>query len=122
MAKKSSPDQKNKILKHVENLIADINEDGNEAELKPTMVDLQDVTRLVDSTKASKFITPVVIVLVSLLFFSIWFTEVAGYWGMNVKPVPVNDKQTITALFGLVIGLRQVMRGEAKKKIIQSIQ
>lgn len=79
-----------------------------------------DVLKTLNSTGVSKYMSTAILILVAIIFFGMWVTEIAYYWGFSPKQVDPIDKATISAVFGSLIGLRQIIRGEVKKKIVST--
>lgn len=122
-SRKGTANEKAKVISALESLLEDLDDDdedpdGQALAFASEKQDPVDMTKLVNSTWASKFIGPVVMVLMSLLFFATWATEIAVCWGANVQPVPIEDKTTISLVFSALFGIRQISRSEAKKKIL----
>lgn len=122
---KAPASQKEKAVAALEQLIDDLNGDDDDEEsghIAYAAAEPEasiDVIKTLNSTKASKYISSAVLILVSIIFFGMWATEIGFYWGLAPKSVDPIDKATISAVFGSLIGLRQIIRGEVKKKIVQ---
>lgn len=81
-----------------------------------------DPTRLISTTWISKYIGAFILTMITIIFGGMWLTEIAHYWGICEESVPPADKATISGVFAALVGIRQISRGEMKKKILQSLQ
>lgn len=118
-AAKSNSSAKQKAMDALGQLLEDLDDDDAPAgDSQPSPSASVDYDQLVNSTKVSKFLTPVLICIVSLIFAGMWITEIAHYWGFLPAGVDPMDKATITAVFGSLVGLRQITRSEVKKRIV----
>lgn len=123
---KAPKETREKAMKALGELIDDLDDDPlmddqqSYTAVDPIATNSGDIAKVINSTWASKFIMPVVLVLVTILFFGLWATEIGFYWGLCPTSVRDSDKFTISTVFGTMIGLRQIIRGEMKKKIIQA--
>jgi hypothetical protein len=120
--RKGSATERDKAVAALETLLDDLDDDEDQG-LRSEAMPLEgpantDLLKLVNSTWASKYIGPVVMILMTILFFATWSTEIVACWGFSVKPVPVEDKATISLVFSTLFGIRQLVRNDAKKKIL----
>lgn len=121
---------KEKAMSALNQLVDDLDDDDEEGsgidDIGYTAVNYTGADRSVDlmktlnSTGISKYMSSAILVMVAIIFFGMWGTEVAFYWGLSPKQVDPIDKASITCLFGSLMGLRQITRAKIKEKIVST--
>lgn len=123
---RASEAEKKKALAPLEALLDDLDDDdaehtppNNYAAEAPERapVEIGELLKLVDGTKASKFITPAITILITLLYLAMWATNLCANWGMSVKPFDTVQMAEVSLVFSTIVGIRQIIRGETKKKL-----
>lgn len=111
---------KETALQHINSLLDDTDDEGDEIALATSTEDMPgvDLTKVVNSTWLSKYITPVFTVLTGLQMVAMYVTNLAAKWGVEVMPYNTAELAEISILFGSMFGVRQIIRNEQKKKIL----
>lgn len=109
---------KEKALSALEQTLDDLDDDDAPELDGQGQAPVLDPSKIANSTVVSKYLSSVVLVLVTIIFTGMWATEIGHYWGLCPTGVDPLDKATISAVFGSLVGLRQIIRGEVKKKIL----
>jgi hypothetical protein len=113
---RAASEDKERTLQALERTLEDLDEDPEPQ--APVEAPVVDPGKIANSTVISKYLSSVVLVLVTIIFTGMWVTEIGHYWGLCPHGVDPMDKATISAVFGSLVGLRQIIRGEVKKKIL----
>jgi hypothetical protein len=108
---------KERTLAALQQTLDDLDDDDAPESIEASPLAI-DPNKLANSTAVSKYLSSVVLVLVTIIFTGMWATEIGHYWGLCPNGVDPLDKATISAVFGSLVGLRQIIRGEVKKKIL----
>ncbi len=93
------------------------------SELADLVDDAQiDPSQLMNSTLISKWTSPFINVMVAIICFGAYATNIAHYWGWLPNAVPDKEMMAITGMFTALNIARTWGRSEVKKQIIQNTQ